>query len=668
MTARRNEAPALGRLLKLPALRPSGKNQYLAQCPAHSDSNASLSIGVDAKGVIGLTCHAGCKPQAVCEALGLSLKDLFPSGGPAQKAKPQRPKAVKVAAVAPLSAAELKAAEQAAKSLGPSGFVKFWLKAVYVYRFANGKVWSYRARFENSAGEKQIFPFHHNGVEWVKSEPSAPRKGKASGKPLYRLPEILAADGPVFIVEGEKCADALASLGLASTTSGAAKSAGKADWEPLAGRRCVIWPDNDDPGEQYAADVAGRLGELGCDVAVIDVGQLSLPNEHDDAADWLAANPQASAADVLALPTTTPDVVEAVSVQLVCAADIAPRAIQWLWPGWLAKGMLHIVAGDGGTGKTTTMLTVAATISSGGKLPDGKSAPVGNVLIWTGEDDIERVVVPRLQEAGANLRNVYIIRGVRDDEGARPFDPATDMRDLEAQALRIGNVAMVLVDPIVNAVAGDSHKNSDVRRGLQPLVDLGSKVGAAIVGITHFAKNTEGKNTADRIIGSVAYKNFARLAMVAVKGKDGDCRLVRCKSNIGPDGDGFAYRIGIVQREYDGESNDVSKIEWGEALFGFAKTLLDQLEGKRTARDEAVEWLHSQLADGKPHRTTELQAQAKIDGISEGTLKRAKDQLDVISKPHHDGKKGQGASWWSWQLPATGRQAAVARQERAKYP
>lgn len=471
----------------------------------------------------------------------------------------------------------------------------------------------------------------------------------------------------MFIVEGEKCADALASLGLASTTSGAAKSAGKADWEPLTGRRCVIWADNDDPGDQYAADVAARLGELRCDVAVIDVAALGLSNNGDDAADWLAANPQASAADVLALPTTTPEVVEAVSVQLVCAADIAPRAIQWIWPGWLAKGMLHIVAGDGGTGKTTTMLTIAAAISSGGKLPDGKSAPVGNVLIWTGEDDIERVVVPRLQEAGANLRNVYIIRGVRDDEGARPFDPATDMRDLEAQAHRIGNVAMVLVDPIVNAVAGDSHKNSDVRRGLQPLVDLGSKVGAAIVGITHFAKNTEGKNTADRIIGSVAYKNFARLAMVAVKGQEGDCRLVRCKSNIGPDGDGFAYRIGIVQREYDGESNDVSKIEWGEPLFGFAKTLLDQLEGKRTARDEAVEWLHAQLADGKPHRTTELQTQAKIDGISEGTLKRAKDQLSVVSKPHHDGKKGQGAAWWSWQLPATGRQAAVARQERAKH-
>ena len=662
MKARAAKASALDRLLQLPGLKQSGKNQYLAQCPAHDDGNASLSFNVDAKGVIGVTCHVGCKAPAICKALGLSTKDLFPSGVPAQKALKPIAKPARVALVRALSAAEIEEARQAAKKLGPSSFDSYKLTSVYPYRLATGKVWSYRARFDGKGGDKQIFPFHHNGNDWIKSEPSAPR----AGKPLYHLPEVLATTGPVLIVEGEKCADALAFLKLAATTSGAAKSASKADWKPLAGRQCIIWPDNDDPGDAYAADVAARLLALGCDVAVIDVEALGLPNAGDDAADWLAANAKASAADVLNLPTIAPQTTESVSVQLVCAADIEPQAIEWIWEGWLAKGMLHIVAGDGGTGKTTAMLTIAAAISSGGELPDGSTAPKGNVLIWTGEDDIPRVIVPRLKAAGADLRNVFIVKGAHDDEGARPFDPATDMRDLEAQALRIGNVAMVLVDPIVNAVAGDSHKNSDVRRGLQPLVDLGSKVGAAIVGITHFAKNTESKNTADRIIGSVAYKNFARLAMVAVKGKDGDCRLVRCKSNIGPDGDGFAYRIEIVQREYDGGVNAVSKIEWGEPLFGFAKGLLDQLEGKRTARDEAADWLYSTLSAG-PVSSKDLKAKAAEDGIAWRTVERAKNELTVDAKRLQVKGKARGEGEWIWALPATGREAAEVGRRQAKY-
>src|SRR5271156_4221351 len=59
------------------------------------------------------------------------------------------------------------------------------------------------------------------------------------------------------------------------------------------------------------------------------------------------------------------------TVELQSAVIIAPRAIEWLWPGWLARGRLHILAGQPGAGKTTLALEFAAIISSAGAWPDG---------------------------------------------------------------------------------------------------------------------------------------------------------------------------------------------------------------------------------------------------------------------------------------------------------
>src|SRR6187455_3072436 len=83
-------------------------------------------------------------------------------------------------------------------------------------------------------------------------------------------------------------------------------------------------------------------------------------------------------------------------VNITCAADIKPERIRWLWDGWLARGKLHIFAGQAGTGKTTIALALAATVSTGGRFPDGTRAPVGHVLIWSGEDNAKDTLIPRL--------------------------------------------------------------------------------------------------------------------------------------------------------------------------------------------------------------------------------------------------------------------------------
>jgi putative DNA primase/helicase len=64
------------------------------------------------------------------------------------------------------------------------------------------------------------------------------------------------------------------------------------------------------------------------------------------------------------------------------------------------------------------------------------------------------------------------------------------MEPLRRKLAEIGGVRLLIVDPVVSAIAGDSHKNAEVRRGLQPLVDLAGSMHCALLGITHFSKGT----------------------------------------------------------------------------------------------------------------------------------------------------------------------------------
>ena len=171
--------------------------------------------------------------------------------------------------------------------------------ALHCYADAEGVALFYRARLKHEDGRKVIKPIRLDGLRFALGEPPAP----AQGKPLYRLPELLAADPDalVWIVEGEGCADALHGLGMVAVTSGSATSDNAADWQPMQGRHCVLWPDNNKPGTDYAARVAERLQALGGTVEVIDIDPLQLP-VGGDVVDWLADHPNATAADVMTLP------------------------------------------------------------------------------------------------------------------------------------------------------------------------------------------------------------------------------------------------------------------------------------------------------------------------------------------------------------------------------
>jgi hypothetical protein len=155
---------------------------------------------------------------------------------------------------------------------------------VWEYRSAEGKTLGYVARFDGD-GKKEVVPYftRMNGHGWQSGSAANPR-------PLFGL-EVLSQAGlrrAVFVVEGEKAAAALQSLGLVAVTSqGGSKAAHKTDWKPLGGReRVYLLPDNDEPGQAYIESVASIVANLQKRPVLYVVRLPSLPPS-GDVADWI---------------------------------------------------------------------------------------------------------------------------------------------------------------------------------------------------------------------------------------------------------------------------------------------------------------------------------------------------------------------------------------------
>jgi putative DNA primase/helicase len=128
-------------------------------------------------------------------------------------------------------------------------------------------------------------------------------------------------------------------------------------------------------------------------------------------------------------------------LNLVRASDLTPQPVDWLWDGWLAAGKVHILGGAPGTGKTTISLSLAATVTTGGSWPDDSPSPMGNVVIWSGEDDPADTLLPRLILCGADESSVFFATDVVERGQSRPFDPTRDLGTLKQRIAEIGNVS-----------------------------------------------------------------------------------------------------------------------------------------------------------------------------------------------------------------------------------
>jgi hypothetical protein len=139
-----------------------------------------------------------------------------------------------------------------------------------------------------------------------------------------------------------------------------------------------------------------------------------------------------------------------------------------------------------------------------------------------------------------------------DDHGqlwtsAAQFGPALDMAPLERALAKLrGPIGVIVLDPVIMMVRGDSHKNAETPVGLQPFHALFAAIGASALGVHHLTKRSEGADPIDRVSGSLAVGALPRVVLLSARDMNDEIGqrrgLVRGKVNNGPDWGGFEYR------------------------------------------------------------------------------------------------------------------------------
>lgn len=339
-------------------------------------------------------------------------------------------------------------------------------------------------------------------------------------------------------------------------------------------------------------------------------------------------------------------------------SSIPAQPIKWLWPGKIAKGKLSIIAGNPGLGKSQICASLAAVVTTGGQWPvDRTRTDPANVVFLSAEDDAEDTIRPRLEAAGADLDRVYLLQAIKgeDQDGrevSRGFSLINDTYRLGALIAEIGNVDLVVIDPITAYMgATDSHRNAEVRSLLAPLQVIAATLNPAILAVSHLTKS-QGVEALQRIQGSIAFAAAARAVWGVAKDKDDERRrlFLPLKNNLGTDNSGYAFGLESFVLEGSDPPIGTSRVMWeneritvtaDEAFSNMAKDFNEHSE-----LEDAKDFLRGILADG-PMKTMDVYKNAKGAGHAERTCRRAQRDLKIDSY-----KEGFNGVWY-WRLPNT---------------
>lgn len=456
-----SNSPMLFRVLgQLGDFKQSGEG-WKAHCPGpnhgHGDRTESLSISTGYDGRVLLKCFAGCPTEAILTATNMTWTDLFeksPQGG---------------------------------------------IRRRYRILDSNGHQLAEHQRDELPSGKKA-------DLRWTKGT-------KVNDLPLYRLPDLLAADTnlPVYICEGENKADALVERGLIAVSGyGVGYTPSNAALLPLQGRQVRLWPDNDTAGREWADKLAARLTGMGVQVRWVEWSDAP---EKGDAADFTGsvAEIEAMVKDAPSTPTTTadkpamPKIYTASELQRVTFPDV-----RWAIPGLLPEG-LTILAGRPKLGKSWLGLCVAVEIARGGLALGRVKVQQGEALYMALEDG-DRRIKERLalilgDEPWPSGLHIVTEWPKLDFGGLALLE---DWLDAHPLCRYVGVDTFKRVRPRPNAKA---RLYDDDYEAMQPLAAMARERAVAVMPVLH-ARKGEADDPLDMISGTTGLSGAADAAMV----------------------------------------------------------------------------------------------------------------------------------------------------------
>jgi hypothetical protein len=367
-------------------------------CPDHEDKNPSCDIKLSGDKLL-VTCQSRhCPQEDIIRAL--KDRDFWPTADTYSKTTPYKSKPrphtppKKVTRPPGIPQKRETKDKKTGKISDTKFFVDFW-----TYKDKAGKVLGHAVRYEN-AGKKDVVPFFHKNQQgnWYGGFPETPR-------PLYGLNHLTRApeDLTIWIVEGEKCAEALQQVHrLATTSMGGGKAVELTDWSPLAGRKIRIWPDNDKPGQEYVGRIRIQLEALmpPPTIEIIDVSKLGL-EETGDVFDWLQIHEPDELSEI---PLEGKKGLKKTSLKGLLETDFKPEEL--ILAPWLPTQGLCMVHARPGVGKTFLAIGIAFAVAAGSKFLKWEAPKARGVLYVDGEmagNDIKKRYEKIVVEHGFTL-------------------------------------------------------------------------------------------------------------------------------------------------------------------------------------------------------------------------------------------------------------------------
>lgn len=613
-------------------------NGYSAKCPAHDDSNPSLSLSEGPDGKVLFYCHAGCSQDSVINA----LKERNILGGQ------NRPNSVSAASK------KLETSVSKESSIIATSVVNDF--HTNLQKDDRAYLISERLLSETvidkyllgTCGNRISIPIrngkgHCEDMRLYLRKDRRARDNSETQKMLhfrkgYGAARIFPFDqlqnNDVLLVEGEFDALAAISHGLnAVTTTAGAKVWREENTQALVGKNVTIVMDNDDAGQVGTQKRASALVDIGCRVRVVQ-WPADRPGGHDitdelknfgveslrsiiDSGIWISGSHDAHP-------------------PLICLSDVEIESVDWLWFPYIGIGKLTMIEGDPGLGKSWITLAIATHVSLGLGLPGLEQCAPGNVLLMSCEDGLGDTIKPRLVSLGADHSKIFAPSEIFtfDELGIEILKKYIEQKKPK----------LIIVDPIVAYMGGkiDMNRANETRQLMAKLGDLAAHAECAILMLRHLTKSSSDKSIY-RGIGSIDLTGACRsVILVGADANDRSKRaLIHIKCNLAEMG---------VSQGYAVEDN---KFIWTGPSSLTACDILaaEQVRSNRKSSLEgATEFLEGALMAGE-RAQTDIDEEAEGAGISKTTLYRAKKELGIVARRVGEKGSGRGKAKWYWRLP-----------------
>ena len=314
--------------------------------------------------------------------------------------------------------------------------------------------------------------------------------------------------------------------------------------------------------------------------------------------------------------------------------SVTMRSISWLDRPLWQRAAFQLVIGRKGVGKGTYVAGLAARVTLGELYEQSM-----NVLVLASEDSDEIDIKPRIVAAGGEPSRVHTL----DEAMLLP----RDVPRLRAAALEIGDVGLIILDPIASYVRGDTHAEEPVRNAIDPLNGLANELDCLLLGVRHLGEKDATKGALAATLGASAWVQVPR-AVLAVAADDEEDLLFHIAvagGNRSARGAGRVFRIDLV--DVAGLAEPITRAtEIGTSAKSVDELLGDGDDRKRKApkREGAREIILRELAL-EPQSLDFLKAKCIAElGVSGETVWRAANELKS-ERLVETGNSGIGTPW-----------------------